>query len=178
MASSGQLGDSSSDGSSDGSNSDGSNSELGFEIAFVYLLPLFFLVVQPILWVVMLSNYMIISTKGRFGALMKMAQMEPPMRDHSKPYGFTYYKRAARNVVYSYIVIVFALTFFFTGEPGISIQMSIMMLVALEPINGAIERVWSSAAIANCEVIIAGSMQGQIVFEEARATRFRLTWKL
>jgi len=149
----------------------------GVEVAFMYLLPIFFLVVQPILWVVMLSNYMIISTKGRFGALMKMAQMEPPMRDHSKPYGFTYYKRAARHVVYTYVVIVGAITLIITGMPGLAIQMSIMMIIAIEPMNSAIERVWSSAAISNCEVIIAGSMQGQIVFGGGESNEISVNMK-
>lgn len=73
--------------------------------------------------------------------------------------------------------MVCALTFFFTGEIGIATQMAIVMLIAIEPMNGAIEKVWSSAAISNCEVIIAGSMQGQIVFGGGESNEISVNMK-
>lgn len=151
---------------------DGNGKIDGFQnidVVFI-MLPCFLFILFPALYFgVMLPKYKTIQTEGRLAALMEIANVKPPYRDHSKPYGYTFYTRALQHVTYTYIVITFTVSVGFTGRPDICFSMAGLMLLFMEPAKNMVDSTWNSTAISDCEVTISGAMQGQIVFAEGES---------
>ena len=109
----------------------------------------------------------------------------PPLRDHSKPYGLTFYKTGFKTCVYAYTFPVFLVSSVLSGEPGHCFNFTMLVFLFMEPVQSIIDTVWSSAAISDCEVTITGAMQGQIVFAEGESNSMsvnlgalaNLSWK-
>jgi hypothetical protein len=102
--------------------------------------------------------------RGRFGALMAVANLDPPKRDHSKPFAATWYKELLRTFVY--FSIGFQMLFVIIHGNWNALSQIFLALVFLEPGVNAIDRHWSSSAISDCETVIAGALQAQCVFAE------------
>jgi hypothetical protein len=126
---------------------------------FVVLTPVSLLIVGA-LW------YCEVQYPGRIGALMSMALKKPPYRDHSKPYGFTYYKDAIKVSIYSGFLMAWAIGSFNTGDPFSGLNIGLLLLVLSEPMNTINESYWKSSAIADAEVCITAGMQSQCMFAE------------
>jgi hypothetical protein len=103
---------------------------------------------------------------GRLGALMAMAQEKPPKRDHSKPFGLTWYKSLIQVCVYGSVVFV-PIAFAAMDAPVMrGIQCGLLILIFTEPLNNINERFWKSTKISDAEVCITAGMQGQCMFAE------------
>jgi hypothetical protein len=110
--------------------------------------------------------YIDIGQPGRFAALMEMAQKKPPKRDHSKPFGLTWYKSLIQVCVYGSVVFV-PIAFAAMDAPVMrGIQCGLLILIFTEPLNNINERFWKSTKISDAEVCITAGMQGQCMFAE------------
>jgi hypothetical protein len=120
--------------------------------------------------VIVLTWFKQIGSPGRLGALMKMAKISPPKRDHSKPYGLTWYKRAIRASVYGSTALFILIPFVATGgKLSQSIQLGIIILIFMDPLQTINESFWSSTAIPDAQVVITAGMQGQCTFSEGES---------
>jgi len=127
----------------------------------------YFIMLTPIGLIIAAAGwYCDIGSPGRIGALMAMAQKKPPYRDHSKPYGFTWYKDMIKVSVYSGFVSAWAIGASNTGDPFSGMQIGLLLLVLSEPLQSINEKYWKSTAIGDAEVCITAGMQSQCMFAE------------